>query len=85
VVEKGSARKWIKIKQTWDIHAAYGIYKKIALHSLAHWLGGECEQCNGTKISVKLGSRVHALRRNPGPRADQGRSAGGWLYPGHDQ
>jgi hypothetical protein len=52
VVEKGVARQWLKVKHEWDIQAAYGIYKKIALHSLAHWLGGECEQCNGTKISI---------------------------------
>jgi hypothetical protein len=55
VVEKGVARQWLKIKHTWDIPAAHGIYKKIALHSLAHWLGGECEQCNGTKISASSG------------------------------
>jgi hypothetical protein len=66
VVEKGSARKWIKIKQTWDIHAAYGIYKKIALHSLAHWLGGECEQCNGTKISTSSGRACTHCAETPG-------------------
>jgi len=52
VSKKGFDRKWINIKHEWDIGAAYGIYKKIALHSLAHWLGGECSQCNGTKINA---------------------------------
>ena len=51
VARKGFARKWINVKHEWDIGAAYGIYKKIALHSLAHWLGGECSVCNGTKIN----------------------------------
>lgn len=50
VAHKGFTRKWINIKHEWDIGAAYGIYKKIAVHSLAHWLGGECSACNGTKI-----------------------------------
>jgi len=50
VARRGFARKWINIKHEWDIGAAYGIYKKIAVHSLAHWLGGECSACNGTKI-----------------------------------
>lgn len=52
VTKKGMDRKWFKIKHEWDIPAAHGIYRKIALHSLAHWLGGECGQCNGTKISA---------------------------------
>jgi hypothetical protein len=51
VTKKGLARAWLKIKHEWDIPAAHGIYKKIALHSLAHWLGGGCEVCNGTKIA----------------------------------
>lgn len=51
VTKKGLERAWLKIKHEWDIPAAHGIYKKIALHSLAHWLGGGCEACNSTKIA----------------------------------
>jgi len=50
VFEKGHARKWLKIQHTWDMPALEGICNKIALHSLAHWLGGQCTACNGTKI-----------------------------------
>jgi len=52
VLQKGKDRKWLKIVQTWDIHALEGICNKIALQSLAHWLGGECTVCNGTKINA---------------------------------
>lgn len=52
VTQKGKDRAWIKIKHEWDIAAAHGIYKKIALVSLAHWLGGECMACNGTRIAA---------------------------------
>lgn len=50
VVEKGLARGWLKIRAEWDIAAAHAMYKKIAARSLAHWLGGECETCHGTKL-----------------------------------
>ena len=52
VVQKGKDREWFKIKNEWDIKAAHGIYEKIARVSLAHWLQGECEVCNGTKIAA---------------------------------
>ena len=50
VARKGFERKWMNIKAEWDIKAAYSMYAKIARVSLAHWLGGECECCHGTKI-----------------------------------
>jgi len=50
VARKGFDRKWMNIKAEWDIKAAYAMYAKIARVSLAHWLGGECECCQGTKI-----------------------------------
>lgn len=50
VVQKGFDRGWMNIKAEWDIGAAYAMYKKIAVLSLAHWLAGECDACNGTKI-----------------------------------
>jgi hypothetical protein len=49
VARKGFDRKWMNIKAEWDIKAAYAMYAKIARVSLAHWLGGECRVCNGTK------------------------------------
>lgn len=52
VVQKGLDRQWLKIKHEWDIKAAHGMYAKIARVSLAHWLQGECEVCNGTKIAA---------------------------------
>ena len=51
VTRKGLDRQWLKIKHPWDINAAHAIYAKIARVSLAHWLGGECTCCNGTKIA----------------------------------
>jgi len=50
VFQKGKDRKWLKIVNPWDIPALEGICNKIALQSLAHWLGGECSVCKGTKI-----------------------------------
>jgi hypothetical protein len=50
VIERGRARGWMKIKSEWDVAAAHAMYRKIALHSLAHWLGGECDVCHGTKM-----------------------------------
>jgi len=55
VARKGFDRKWMNIKAEWDIKAAYAMYAKIARVSLAHWLGGECSACNGTKV---VASRV---------------------------
>lgn len=52
VMQKGKDGTWIKIKHEWDIAAAHGIYKKIALVSLAHWLGGECTVCKGIRITA---------------------------------
>ena len=52
VFQKGQERKWLKVVQPWDLPALNGICNKIALHSLAHWLGGECSACNGTKINT---------------------------------
>lgn len=49
VTRKGLDRGWMKIKAEWDIKAAHGMYAKIARMSLAHWLGGECQVCHGTK------------------------------------
>jgi hypothetical protein len=51
VAQKGLDRQWLKIKHPWDIHAAHSMYAKIARMSLAHWLEGGCETCNGTKIA----------------------------------
>jgi len=51
VTKKGLERQWLKIKHPWDITAAHAMYAKIARVSLAHWLGGECTCCNGTKIA----------------------------------
>lgn len=50
VISKGKERGWIKIVHTWDIGILEGICKKIARHSLAHWLDGQCTACNGTRI-----------------------------------
>jgi hypothetical protein len=66
VIEKGRQRKWIKAQTPWDIEAAFGKYRKIALMSLAHWLGGECEQCNGTKISMSSGRACTHCAETPG-------------------
>jgi hypothetical protein len=54
------------MKHEWDIVAATGIYKKIALHSLAYWLGGEYERCNGAKISASSGRACTHCAETPG-------------------
>ena len=69
VARKGFDRKWMNIKAEWDIKAAYAMYAKIARVSLAHWLGGECSACNGTKV---LASRVCAHCAGTGREPIQG-------------
>lgn len=55
VTQKGLARQWLRIRHEWDVKAAHGMYAKIARVSLAHWLGGECERCHGTKLDAGRG------------------------------
>lgn len=52
VVEKGSARKWIKTDDVAKIgHLAPMLYKRVAEASLAHYLDGKCQTCHGSKVS----------------------------------
>ncbi len=52
VIGKGTAREWLKIKHAWDIAAAHAMYRKIAHASIAYWIGGNCEACNGAKVTT---------------------------------
>ncbi|WP_225869899.1 hypothetical protein [Glaciimonas sp. PCH181] len=53
VTEKAQARKWVPTPRTaWDMDAAYGLYRRVAEASLAHWMDGRCNTCNGTGIQV---------------------------------
>lgn len=52
VIEKGSARKWIKSDDVAKIgHLAPMLYKRVAEASLAHYLDGKCPTCHGSKVS----------------------------------
>lgn len=48
VIEKGRERKWVKIGNAWDGHAAEALYRRVAERSLAHWLDGKCASCSGS-------------------------------------
>jgi hypothetical protein len=47
VMEKGRSRRWVKEGTAWDAQAAQALYRRVAEHSLAHWLDGKCESCGG--------------------------------------
>lgn len=53
VARKDFAWMWMIIKAKWDMKAVYAMYAKVARVSLAYWLGGECNVCNGTKTSER--------------------------------
>lgn len=53
VAEKGAEREWIRIRAEWDIATAPAFYKRVAKQSLAHWLDGKCQGCNGTGVTVE--------------------------------
>jgi hypothetical protein len=55
VIEKGSARRWVKNE---DIQIAHGLYKRVAEASLAHWLDSNCKACAGTGVMALMGNRV---------------------------
>lgn len=49
VAEKGAERQWIKPQDVPAIgHLAPAMYRRIAEHSLAHYLDGLCNACGGT-------------------------------------
>ncbi|MEJ7804858.1 MAG: hypothetical protein WKG03_02915 [Telluria sp.] len=52
VIKRGESRGWMTVNFEWDIAAARATYRKIARVSLAHWLDGNCESCNGAKVTV---------------------------------
>ncbi len=48
VAAKGVERKWMRVPRAeWDIKANQTFYRRVAEASLAHWLDGRCEPCNG--------------------------------------
>lgn len=52
VASRGTERGWFpKPRTEWDANAVFSRYAQIAEQSLAHWLGGNCESCNGTTLS----------------------------------
>jgi hypothetical protein len=40
VTKRGRARRWVPENTAWDAAAAIKLYRTVAEHSLAHWLGG---------------------------------------------
>lgn len=53
VTSKGRARKWVKIGSDRDIATAHSLYKRVAEDSLAHWLDGRCQPCQGAGQSAE--------------------------------
>jgi hypothetical protein len=50
VAERGRSRGWVTIRGEWDILAAVTLYRRVAHTSLAHWMDGRCEPCNGAGV-----------------------------------
>jgi hypothetical protein len=50
VSERGRSRGWVTIRGEWDILAAMTLYRRVAHASLAHWMDGRCEPCNGAGV-----------------------------------
>lgn len=53
VVEKGTARKWIRTDDVAKIgQLAPMLYRRVAEASLAHYLDGKCPICHGSKVGA---------------------------------
>lgn len=50
VTERGKSRGWVPANTAWDMQAAFKLYERVAQQSLAHWLDGRCEPCNGAGV-----------------------------------
>lgn len=50
VADRGRSRGWVTIRGEWDILAAVTLYRRVAHASLAHWMDGRCEPCNGAGV-----------------------------------
>jgi hypothetical protein len=53
VTKKGRERKWVRIESERDILTAHALYRRVAAASLAHFLDGKCEACNGTGVALR--------------------------------
>lgn len=53
VAQKGAERKWIKVKNAWDVESAPHAYRRVAERSLAYWLNSHCVDCGGTSVGKK--------------------------------
>lgn len=51
VRKKGEARRWIRVRSERDVATAYVLYRRVARASLAYWLDGLCEACQGTGLA----------------------------------
>lgn len=51
VAQKGTERKWVKIKAEWDVNTAASLYRRVAEYSLAYWLNSHCVECGGTGVA----------------------------------
>lgn len=47
VAKKGQERRWVPANTAWDMQAAQTLYDRVATQSLAFWLDGRCQPCNG--------------------------------------
>ena len=54
VVQKGRERKWVNERAAWDAQAAQALYRRVAERSLAYWLDGKCNTCNGTGTANRM-------------------------------
>jgi hypothetical protein len=54
VKERARERGWFPTPRTeWDANAIFRRLDQIAEQSLAHWIGGHCESCNGTAVGAQ--------------------------------
>jgi hypothetical protein len=52
VAKRGLDRGWFPAPRTeWDANAIHKRFAQIAEQSLAHWLDGHCEACNGSAVN----------------------------------
>jgi len=51
VMKRGRARRWVPESTAWDAEAAIKLYRTVAENSLAYWLNGLCDPCNGTGVA----------------------------------
>lgn len=50
VAEKGRSRGWVPTRTEWEVNAAQGLYRRVAMASLAYWIDSRCAECHGAGV-----------------------------------